>query len=166
MKKIIALFTMLISATTYSSSMIIESKNFRCSDGNKYDLAILITGGWGDDSWQFQGLCSDGTLRKKSYNGRGNDPKDVRRCKREKTNSIRRCYQEFKSLNGLSGSGKLEEVKSTQNRSGEYCSVVNYRYVICNGTRYDRSRRVYEDRYEDTQRVFEYDNPRKRTLRN
>jgi hypothetical protein len=168
-KQLMLVITFLLMGSTYASSSIVSSKTFRCSNGRNYDIAIRTTGGWGNDQWDLQGLCSRGTLTQKSYSGRHIDENfnvdlpDINRCRHEDKPALRVCYNEFSRLNGTRGSGRFSHVRHGRNDTRSEnpmsnCEIVTESYVVCNGVRYERSTAINDDMEKDLSDILNDDN--------
>ncbi len=102
------------ASPAHASIAILDVQEFRCSNGENYDVIRHYWGGWGPGSWKLAAFCNVGILNEKNhdkYQPRMADPRmahpEVARCADEDTEYVRLCFEEFKTFNGVQG-GELE----------------------------------------------------------
>jgi hypothetical protein len=110
----VVLYGTFSASSARASVAILDVQEYRCSNGENYEVIRHYWGGWGPGSWKAVAFCNVGILNKKNhdnYQPRMMDPKmahpEVARCAEEDTEYVRYCFEEFKTHNGIQG-GELE----------------------------------------------------------
>ena len=105
-----------VASTATASVAYVETQQYKCSNGQSYDVAIQYWGGWGPGSWQVRAFCQAGILTESSYNGRFMEIEsahvDLQDCVADKDKGAYVCMHEYARFNELKGNGEIPQVIS------------------------------------------------------